>query len=89
MKKIKCIAITMALLLACGWCSHYEHHYTRVGTVTRVECIEITVKDKSGHYWTFKGDGYKVDDTVELKMYDNHTASDIYDDKIVGVERCI
>ena len=89
MKTIRNIIIVIILLVMCGWCSHYEHHYTRVGTVTRVDCIEVTVRDNSGHYWAFKGDGYNVDDTVELKMYDNHTDNNIYDDEIVGVKKCI
>ena len=89
MKTIRNIIIAIAILTMCGWCSHYEHHYTRVGTVTRVDCIEIIVRDNSGHYWSFKGYDYSVGDTVKLKMYDNYTSSDIYDDKIIEVEKCI
>lgn len=86
MKKIKIIIIAMVILMLCGWCSHYEHHYIRQATVTDVDCIEVTVKDNSGHYWEFKGYNYNIGDSVVLQMYDNNTPNNIYDDIIKGVK---
>lgn len=86
MKKIRIIAITIIILMMCGWCSHYEHHYTRKATVVSTDCIEITVKDSSGHYWTFKGYNYNVGDKLTLEMYDNNTSNNIYDDVVKGIK---
>jgi ribosomal protein L13 len=86
MKTIKIISITLAILLLCGWCSHYEHHYTRNVTVVDTDCITVTVKDNNGHYWTFKGYNYNAGDNVMLQMYDNNTPNNIYDDIIKGVK---
>lgn len=85
MKKIRIIIIAMVILMLCGWCSHYEHHYIRQAIVTDVECIVITVEDNSGHCWSFYGDDYKVDDEVTLYMYDSMTPNNIYDDVIKEV----
>ena len=85
MKKIRIIVIAMVILMLCGWCSHYEHHYTCKAVVTNVECIEVTVKDNSGHYWTFMGNGYKKGDKLTLVMSDNMTSNNIYDDMIKEV----
>lgn len=86
MKTIKIISIMLAILLLCGWCSYYEHNYTRKATVVDTDCIEITVKDNSGHYWQFKGYDYNIGDNVVLQMYDNNTPNNIYDDIIKGVK---
>lgn len=86
MKKIKIIAIAMLILVLCGWCSHYEHNYIRQAMVINVDCIAITVKDNSGHYWTFKGYNYNVGDKLTLEMYDNNTPNNIYDDVVKGIK---
>ena len=86
MKTIKTISIILVVLLMCGWCSYYEHNYTRKAIVVNVDCIDITVKDHSGHYWTFNGYGYNVGDSITLHMYDNHTPNIITDDIIKGVK---
>ena len=86
MKKIQVIVIIVIGLIMCGWCSHYEHHYTRKAVVTNVECIEVTVKDNSGHYWTFMGNGYNKGDKLTLVMNDNMTPNNIYDDIVKEVK---
>lgn len=86
MKTIKTILIMLIISLLCGWCSYYEHNYTRKATVVEVDCIEVTVRDNSGHYWKFKGYDYNVGDNVVLQMHDNNTMDNVYDDIIKGVK---
>ena len=86
MKNIRIIAITMVILMLCGWCSRYEHNYTRQAIVTDVDCIEVTAKDNSGHYWSFYGDNYSIGDELTLEMYDNNTPNNIYDDVVKGIK---
>ena len=86
MKTIKIICIMLAILLMCGWCSYYEHNYTRNAMVVDVDCMYITAKDNSGHYWTFKGYGYSIGDNITLYMYDSHTSNIITDDIIKRVK---
>jgi hypothetical protein len=87
MKKLISIVIITIMFVVWGFASHYEHNYTRQATVVRIDCFETIAKDNAGHYWTFKGSGFKVDDVIALKMYDNYTPNNIHDDIIKGVER--
>ena len=86
MKTIKIMSIMLTILLIGVWYSHYEHNYTRKAIVVDVDNTDITVKDNSGHYWTFKGNNYSIDDNIVLKMYDNKTPNNIYDDIIREVK---
>lgn len=83
---MKKIIIVMVIIVLCSWCSYYEHNYTRQAIVTNVDCIEVTVKDSSEHYWTLMSNNHKVGDTITLQMYDNHTPNNMYDDVIKGVK---
>lgn len=86
MKTIKIISIMLVILLLCGWCSYCEHNYTRKATVVSTDCIEVTAKDNNGHYWKFKGYNFSVGDNIILKMHDNNTPNNTYDDIIKGVK---
>lgn len=86
MKIIKTIAIIIAILIIFGCASYYEHNYTRKAIVVDISNTDITVKDNSGHYWTFKGYDYSIGDNIVLNMYDNNTPNNIYDDIIKEVK---
>lgn len=86
MKNIKIIVIIIAIFTLCSWCSYCEHNYTRKATVVDTDCIEVTAKDNSGHYWTFKSYDYNEGDNIVLKMHDNNTPNNVYDDIIKGVK---
>lgn len=86
MKTIKTISIILAILLIGVWYSHYEHNYTRKAIVVDISNTDITAKDNSGHYWTFKGYDYSIGDNIVLQMYDNNTPNNVYDDIIKEVK---
>lgn len=86
MKTLKTIIITVSILATCGWTSYHTHHYNRQAIVTDIECIYVTAKDNTGHYWEFKGNGYYIGQKITLEMYDNHT-DNIRDDIVKGIKK--
>lgn len=85
MKTLRITLIALLILLTCGWTSYHTHHYNRQATITDIECIYVTAKDNTGHYWKFKGNGYYIGQRVTLEMYDNHTDSIVTDDSVIDV----
>lgn len=82
-KKIVSLTTLTAMIMA-SFCvaSWNETHYTREATVIEVEDEVITAIDKCGYVWTFEGDGFKVDDEIEMIMNTMHTDLDVSDDAI-------
>ena len=83
---VKNITLMMIVVVMFCWCSWYETHYTREATVIDVTDNIVTVVDKCNNTWSFKGDGFNVDDEVKLTMDTMHTDSNIFDDKIEDVK---
>lgn len=83
---IKSIALLL-IIIAC-FCvgSYVETHYTREATVVKVANNIVTVVDKCGYRWQFKGDGFKLDDEVKMTMDTMRTDFDISDDEIQKVK---
>ena len=68
--------------------AHAGHCYTRKGCeVVEVFENEVVVKDRVGNPWSFYGKGFSVGDTVNLRMHDNCSDNNIYDDVIKSVEK--
>ena len=82
---IKKIALVVIAIVVIGLMGTIESTYTRDVTVTKVDCIKVTVQDKQGHYWSFYGDDYTVGQEITVVMNDQHT-SFIYDDTIINVK---
>ena len=78
------IVTVIILLMAAG--AWGQARYTREATVTKVIDNTITVVDKCGYVWSFKGDDFKVNDEVKLMMDNNNTDSNICDDRIIDAE---
>lgn len=85
MKTFKIIIISILILITCSWITYHTHHYNRQATIVDIECMCITAKDNTGHYWEFNGSGYYVGQEITLKMYDNHTDDIIKDDSVKGI----
>ena len=79
---VKNIILIMIIVVMFCWGSWYETHYTKEATVIDVTDNIITVVDKHDYTWSFKGDGFNVDDKVKLTMDTMHTDSNIFDDEI-------
>ena len=87
MKRI-CIILTVMLLfvsLTVQACK-FESHYTRMAKVTKVQKELITVKDKTGNIWQFRGQGFKKRNKVKL-VFDNNNTDKIEDDRIINAIR--
>lgn len=56
MKKILCTCLISIMLFNC---SCYVSTYTRKAKVTNINKEVITVVDKKGNVWEFKGNGFK------------------------------
>ena len=82
---IKRLIILTVILLFIGFIGHIETHYTREVVVVDIQGQEVTVEDKQGNLWSFKGTDYKIDQELVIVMYDNHTGTK-YDDEIVKVK---
>lgn len=63
-----------------------EHNYIRKECqVIQVDGIKANIMDKIGHIWQVEGEELKAGDIVDLKMYDNLTTSNFFDDVIKEV----
>ena len=82
---IKRVLVLTVVLLFIGFIGYTEAHYTREVVVIDIQGQEVTVEDKQGNLWSFKGTDYKIDQELVIVMYDNHTGT-IYDDEIVKVK---
>lgn len=60
-----------------------QTYYTRKATVIKIEDNIVTVEDKIGNYWKFKGEGYKIGEHITLVMDTNSTENYVNDDVIV------
>lgn len=68
--------------------SYQQTHYTRIGRAKQVAqhgvFYEYEFSDATGNSWNFYAtDIITMDDVVKIKMYNNNTDSNIYDDMIV------
>ena len=84
-KYIKYTVIILLIILAIGLVGKAESTYTRTVTVVNIQDNEGVVKDYQGNYWSFVGEGYKINDQLTVVMTDNHTST-IADDEIIRVK---
>jgi len=86
MKRI-CIILTVVLLfgLTVQACK-FESHYTRKAKVINIQKELVTVKDKTGNLWQFRGQGFEKRDKVKL-IFDNNNTDKIEDDRIINAIR--
>lgn len=85
MKTMKAGIALLVLLILVGVGNYLDSHYTRTGKIIGVDGTDCFVEDTTGNVWEFDKAGFSVGDKVILKMYTNHTDSNIYDDIIVKV----
>ena len=83
---ISLVAFCFAFILLPSIAGYFEHHYTRQAEVVEVCGDVVLVEDACGFEWEFYGDGFKVGQKVEMKMYTNFTDNTIFDDEIEKVE---
>jgi hypothetical protein len=69
-----------------GILQHNESIYNRVVTVINHKDNTTLCVDSQGNLWEYNDCIGNKGDTITLKMFDNHTDSNIYDDIILGVK---
>ena len=74
---MKKIALVLALILSVGIALNLEHTYTRKNCeIVNVENGVVTFEDEGGMLWKWKieeNEYFEIGDSVDLKMYDNHS----------------
>lgn len=88
---IKYILITIVMITVLIILTTIEHTYTREVTVYKIDnnTQEITVVDNNYNVWKYYTQDttqYTVGQEITVVMNDNHTDSNIKDDKIVKVK---
>ena len=66
--------------------SYSDTHYNRDAEIVKVSGSTVTAMDNCGYTWRFEADDLAVNDIVVLKMFNNHTDNNIYDDEVVDVK---
>lgn len=83
---IKGFITGLAFITMFGCACKYETTYKREAKVIDIDKEVVTVIDKTGNLWEFKGDGFKLNDEIVLVMDINNTDMDITDDIIKDVQ---
>lgn len=83
---IECIMVVTLLIILPGIVGWYETHYEREGVVVAIEGTNVVICDATDNEWVFEGEGFIEGDLVIMRMFDNGTHSNIYDDKIDNVK---
>lgn len=83
----KFIGVTIILILF-TIVGTYETHYNRQGIITEKDNNVITIEDTIGNLWEYETNSseFSIGKKVELKMYNNGTDTNIYDDKIEKIK---
>ena len=86
MKKL--VGLLVLVVLFCG-ASYYEHNYTRKDCkIVNVENGVATFVDKCGYSWQWEieeNEYFEVGDFVDLRMNDNNSNNNVFDDKITKI----
>ena len=87
MKDIILVIVIMFVLIVGLFAGcKFEQTYKRLNCeIVSIENDTVTVKDTTNNFWSFKGDGFTVGDTVTLEMDTNRTDNIIIDDKVIKV----
>ena len=85
---MKKIVLIIALLLGgLTFASEVEHKYTRYGTIIKIDENIASIEEAEGNIWEYELEGKELltfhkGDKVKMKMFDNCTPNNIYDDEI-------
>ena len=86
-KYLKYVLATIAIItlfLIVGRLGWHETHTIRIGSIKEVTENTILFEDSEGYDWVFIGEGYEVNDIVEVTFW-NATTKAIEDDEIKTV----
>ena len=75
----------IVLFLIVGRIGWYETHTIRIGSIKQITEDSILFEDAEGYDWLFIGEGYEVNDIVEVTFW-NGTTQTILDDEIEEVK---
>jgi len=84
-KYILAILAMIVLFLIVGRLGWHETHTIRIGSIKEVTEDNILFEDSEGYDWIFIGEGYEVNDIVEVTFW-NSTTKAIEDDEIETVK---
>lgn len=86
-KAFACFIFALGLIATLMYfVSYYDSHYNRDAEIVKVSGSEVLAMDNCGNTWTFEADGLNEKDIVVLKMFNNCTDNNPYDDEIIDVK---
>ena len=87
MKKTIAILLILAFVGIVGYAESV--YYRKDCEIIDISGGVVTVEDKCGFIWSFYAEtnkDYTVGERVTLKMFDNHTSGNVFDDEIIKVK---
>lgn len=82
-------AAAIVFVLTIGLVGGFESRYSRQATCTAFSHNAYTFTDESGNDWIWgkdENDNFKIGKSYKLIMDDNHTVSNIRDDRIIKIK---
>lgn len=78
----------ITFVVLCGFVGNMESYYYRRGTVVECDDDSIVIVDAIGEEWICGNDYKDVTEgcDVEMKMFNHHTTTNIFDDEIKDVK---
>lgn len=86
-KLVDIFLFTLVFLFPLGIAGNIETHYNMEGVISSIKNEKVYVIDAIGETWSFKGDGYKKGDKVEITFFTSYTDDTRDDDEIDYVKK--
>ena len=87
MKKTIVIMLALVFLGVIGYAESV--YYREDCEIIGISDTKVTVEDKCGFTWSFyaeTGEDYTVGECITLKMFNNHTSGNVFDDEVIKVK---
>lgn len=83
--KILLVVLFVGMYAGCMW---YETHYTLKNCkVIEASTEGVLIQDEMGENWFWESADFQIGDKVTMKLFDNHTSGNPFDDEILKVEK--
>ena len=83
------ILLAVAILFSIGFflVNYYQTHYRMDAIVVGVEDNKVLVEDNTDNLWEFEGDGYTLNEMVQVTFWTSGTDATREDDEIIRVKK--
>jgi len=84
---IALIAVIVLFSVGFAFISYYQTHYRMDAIVIGVEDNKVLVEDNTNNLWEFEGDGYTLNEMVQVTFWTKGTDTTREDDEIIRVKK--